>query len=136
MPEVIVFPDVGAIVIDYLAQGLLDRSVTAAVVSRIPTPVNGNGITVRCYRTGGLNTQKVIDQAQLTLECYAPTAEEAHDVLQLCRGLVHALQGTVQGGVTFYGVNEFAGPVEFPDPNTDTPRYTMTMQVSVRGSAA
>jgi hypothetical protein len=133
MTEVIVFPDIELLVIDYLRSELADRDIVARVLSRIPAPETGT--VVRVFRTGGISTLRVTDSAQMTFEVYADRTETAHDVAQLVRGLVHALTGTTQSGVAFYGVIEFTGPQEFPDPLTDRPRWTFTTQVSVRGTA-
>lgn len=132
--EVIVFPDATALVISYLRAELSARGDSADVGSRIPHPNTTD--LVRVFRTGGTSTLHVTDQAQLTIETYADRAERAHDLAQLVRGLLHALPGTVQFGVAFYGVVEFSGPQEFPDPVSNKPRVTFTVQISVRGAAA
>jgi len=137
MNEVIVFPDAAALTIDYLMAQLAARSIDATVGSRIPSPINDT--FVRVFRTGGLANEAtafLTEQVQLTFEIYSLKAETAHDVAMLCRGLVHAMQGTVQDTVTVYGVDEFSGPQEFPDPLTEKPRWVFTLQVSVRGAAS
>lgn len=135
MTEVIVFPDAAKLAIDYLRAQLVARGETTVKVgSRIPSP-NDHDL-IRVFRTGGPSSFFVIDQAQLTVEAYGPNDARAHDLAQLARGLLHAMAGTTQSGVAIYTVNEFSGPQELPDPVTNKPRYTFSIQVSVRGAAA
>lgn len=135
MTEVVVFPDASAVVIASVKKALSDRAIAATVGTRIPTPLP-LGTFVRIFRTGGLDLTRVIDQAQLTVEVYADDTATAHDVAQLVRGLIHSYSGTVQQGVTIYAVREFSGPQDFPDPLTNSPRYSFTIQVSTRGVAS
>ena len=137
MAEVIVFPDCTALVIGYLRTELAARFPTATVGSRIPSPNPGD--FVRIFRTGGVQQLLVTDQVQLTVEAYADQDgddERAHDLAQIVRGLLHALPGTMQSGVPFYGVTELSGPQNLPDPVTNKPRFTQSLHVSVRGAAA
>lgn len=132
--QVIVFPDARTIAINYVRAALVARGeTTVKVQSRIPTPNDRD--LVRIFRTGGVSTL-VTDDAQLTIEVYALTDVRAHDLAQLVRALLKAARGTVQGGVTVYGVNEFTGPNEFPDPITEKPRYSWSIHFSVRGAAS
>lgn len=134
MAEVVVFPDAVSVTITYLKTALAGRTVDAGIGTRLPSALVGT--FVRVFRTGGLVVERVVDQAQMTIEVYATETDTAHDVAQLVRGLLHAMEGTVQSGVPIYGVNEFAGPQDFPDPLTNKARYSFTVQVSMRGSAA
>jgi hypothetical protein len=44
--------------------------------------------------------------------------------------------GTVQSGVSVHYVAEIGGPQDLPDPVSETPRVTFTVQIQMRGSAA
>lgn len=136
MTDVIVFPDAVALVIAHLKTQFATRSVTAEFGTRLPTPLDGHLPFVRVFRTGGLAEQRVIDKAQLTIEAYAEDTATAHDVAQLVRGLMHAMVGMALTGTAVTGVTEFSGPQDFPDPLTNKPRYSFTVQVGMKGSTA
>jgi hypothetical protein len=137
--EVIVFPDAAAVVINYLRVELDARGPAIPVVSRVPKQRPATFVTVE--RQGGQRRNLVVDDAQLGIDCWGSSDsgtgdQEAHDLAQLCRGLIHAAAGTTQGGVQIYRVEEFAGPALLPDPLSDQPRAVLTVVVSVRGAAA
>lgn len=131
--EVVVFPDTVELVIDYLRTELTTRWPGATVGRTLPKHIPD--WFVRIFRTGGTSTLFVVDAAHVTIETYAVRSEDAHDLAQLARGLLHALPGTTLAGVAVYLVVEFSGPQDLPDPVTAKPRYTQTMQISVRGAA-
>jgi hypothetical protein len=135
MNEVIVFPDAASIVIAQVKSDFTARSITAEIGTKLPTPLP-NVPFVRIFRTGGLDTHLVLDNAQLTIESYAEDTGTAHDIAQLVRALVHSYRGKVLSGVPIAAVQEFAGPQDFPDPLTNKPRYSFTIQVATRGAAA
>jgi hypothetical protein len=135
--DVVVFPDVLAALTDYLraelgARGYTGIHVGARVPDTRPTRF------VRLLDTGGTrNTDPGVPVAdkQVTVEAWAASQAEAHDLAQLCRGLIWASLGN-QTAVTVYGVAEVAGPGYQPDPESDQDRYTATFLVTHRGSAA
>lgn len=133
MTEVVLFPDATATVIDLLGAALAERDDDAPVLPRVPDPRPARFVTVR--RTGGVSRSIVIDDTQLTVESWGDSDEDAHDLAQLCRGLLHAAVGTVQGVVVMYRVTEVAGPANLPDPMSDQPRYSQTFLAAMRGSA-
>ena len=122
----VVFVDAEAILCGYLE----DR-VGVPVQTEVPNPRPAS--FVRVIRTGGPRLNQVADNPQLTIEGWAATETAAHDLLQLARSHVHGLAGTVQGDVAIYRVNEFAGPANFPDPETGQARYSFTVQIAMRG---
>lgn len=134
MPEVIVFPDVEAIVISYLNAAFTARSETARASTKVPAPRPTK--FVRVLRTGGSSTL-VEDRAQLTIEAWATTAVAANALMQLTRGLMHAIDQVTVSNVTyqFYRPLEFSGPANRPDPDSGMERYTETFSVGVRGYA-
>lgn len=131
---VIVFPDAEQISIDYLRAELDARLNDTHVGNRIPDP--RPAALVQCRRLGGPRRNLVADNPQIGVECWADTEAEAHDLAQLCRGLLLAMPGHTVDGVAVYRVDEFAGPVNLPDPLSTQPRYTFTVQISLRGAAA
>jgi hypothetical protein len=133
--ERILFPDAVSTVISALNAQLDDLGYTGVPVrSRIPNPRPTR--FVRVLRTGGPRVNVVTDAAQVTVEAWAASTADAHDLAQAARAIVNSLEGTVTGGVTVYGVNEFSGPADLPDPESEQPRYTWSASVNVRGIAA
>lgn len=134
MPEVIVFPDAAAAVIDGLEAELAARSNMTPVRSRVPDP---RPVTfVRVQRVGGPRRNLVVDDATVVVEAWAADEATGHDLAQLCRGIVHSLAGSTVGDTVVYRVDEFAGPGLLPDPVSQQTRWTMTFQISTRGRAA
>jgi len=136
MADVIVFPDAVAAVVDYLTAELAVREPTAVVRTRVPNPVPALLVTVR--RLGGERRNLVVDAPQVEVACWADDdagtgEEDAHDLAQLCRGLVNAMAYTGDA----YRVDEFAGPALLPDPvDLSRPRYVQTFEIALRGHAA
>lgn len=134
MSEVIVFPDVEAIVISYLNAEFAARSETARASTKVPKTRPTK--FVRVLRTGG-PSEFIMDRAQLTLEAWANKATDAIALMQLTRGLMHAIDRVTYSGSTyqFYAPQEFSGPANLPDPDSSQERYTETFSVGVRGTA-
>lgn len=127
MPELVTFPDTVALLVSYL-----NDNVVEPVRSRIPTDRPTAFATVR--RTGGPKRNLVTDQAQVTVESWGPTDEDAHDLAQDIRALLNALPGQIIDGVAVYRVDELSGPADLPDPLSDQPRYSQSFSVALRGT--
>lgn len=134
MPEVIVFPDVEAIVISYLNTEFEALDETARASTKVPPTRPAK--FVRVLRTGG-SSSLIEDRAQLTVEAWANTAVVANALMQLTRGLIKAIDQVTVSNVTyqFYRPQEFSGPANRPDPDSGMERYTETFSVGVRGTA-
>lgn len=132
MTEVILFPDLEAAVIDYLTGELAAFDADATVDNTVPDPRPTR--LVRVLRTGGARTGVVLEDAQLTIDCWDVLVEDAHDLAQLCRGLMTAMPYRYPDTVT-YRVHEVGGPNNQPDPDTASPRYTFTVLITARGTA-
>lgn len=133
MAEVVVFADVVEAFTGYLRDELDDRGWTVTVATQVPTSRPAQ--LVRVLRTGGVHhpDQNVpVEQAQLTVECWAATQATAHDLSQLSRALVYASRGVVDG---VSRVEEVSAPAYLPDPLSDQPRWTFTVLVTWRGAA-
>lgn len=135
MTEIIVFPDVEALLCDWLpAQLAAHRAVAVPVSTRVPSPRPGE--FVRVLRTGGVRGGVLIlDNPTVTLEAWAQTETAAEALIQLVRGLVNSLPGQMVDGTTFYRVAEFSGPGNLPDPESAQIRYTYSASILLRGSA-
>lgn len=125
--DAIEFPDAAAVVID-----AIDPQMWVPVVSRVPDPRPSRFVIVR--RIGGPRMNLVADEAMLTVEAYGETEADAHDLCQQARSLIYAMRGTTSSSVAVYRVTEIAGPARLPDI-ADHERYTLTIQVAMRGSA-
>lgn len=124
MTEVILYPDATVTIIDYLEAAFAERDEDAPVLPRVPATRPARFVVVR--RTGGTARDVVIDDAQVTVESWGESDEDAHDLAQLCRGLLRARQ---------YRVAEVSGPGNLPDPLSDQPRYSQTFLTAMRGTA-
>lgn len=127
MAELVVFPDAVAIACTYLT----DELAGTAATSRVPFTRPDEFVTVR--RVGGVRRNLVVDEATLAVEAWAATDEDAHDLAQRCRALLHALPGQSVNGSFVYRVDEVGGPASLPDPDSDQPRYTFTAALAARG---
>lgn len=134
MTETIVFPDATLATVTLLRTGLVARSSTATVGSRVPNPRTVPFVTVR--RIGGIRRNLVVDSATVTVECWATHDEDAHDLAQLCRGLIHAAEGSTVGAIQIYQVQEIGGPASLPDPDSNDSRFVATYEIGTRGAAA
>lgn len=137
MAEVIVFPDAVAAVAELLRTAIPGTHTAAVIPKDRKTPENLGGRTefVTLTRTGGVSSDKVVDNTQITVDSYAGTGAAAHDLAQLVRAHLHAAEGTTVSGTQIYGVSEFGGPSWIPDSLSGHPRYRQTFQVGVRGTA-
>lgn len=126
----ILYPDAAAMLCTAFA-----ASLSVPTGTTVPTDRTDSSTFLLVRRVGGPNRDIVVDDASLAIEAWAPTEAAAHDLLQQARAELHALTGTVVDGVAVYRVQEFAGPASLPDPLSSQPRYTMTVSVSVRGTA-
>lgn len=83
---------------------------------------------VRVLRTGGLKESVISEAAQITVEAWAQTEARASDLLSTARAILNAADSTL------FGVHEFSGPINLPDPTTAQIRFTMTFQIRARGT--
>lgn len=122
----VIFPDV---------EDLTRLALNAAFATRMPgvlwhTKVPGTRPAEfgRVMRTGGPAETLVTENAQITLEGWAGTEARALEILNLARGIVFEFDGQL------FGVTEFGGPVNLPDPSSSQCRYTATLGVRARGT--
>lgn len=83
---------------------------------------------VRVLRTGGPKETLISEAAQITVEAWAQDEATASLLLSQCRALLNAADETI------YGVREFSGPANLPDPLSSNIRYTMSFQIRARGT--
>ncbi|KQU33564.1 hypothetical protein [Rhodococcus sp. Leaf233] len=134
MSEAIAFPDVEALVVSKLRSELASRDDVAHVSTRMLNPRTKR--SVRVFRSGGRRRDLVVDTAQITIQCWDITAPEASALSRLCRAVLSVNRGAWRhDGVQVYHYDEVGGPVFFPDPDTNLPRYQFTCSLDVRGEA-
>lgn len=100
------------------------------VVARVPRERPESFLVV--HRLGGPRVPPVIDNPTVGLEAWGKTQDQAWALIQQGRALIWSLQGGTVNGIAVYRVEEFAGPAWLPDPDTDTPRYTVTLSIRHR----
>ena len=136
----ILYPDATSVVIDYLRDVLnddYDETVILAAREPNPFPVTTTAedspalITVR--RVGGTDSI-VIDRSRIDLQVWAASLEDATDLANLVRAYMLAMPG-VHSSVTVYAVTTFSGPSLIWDADRDLPRFLLTFEVAVRGTA-
>lgn len=132
--EVVTFPDAVEHDLIYLRAQLGAIGDTATVANRVPHPRPVR--LVKVNRTGGSRLDLVRERVQQTVECWAPTVQEAHDLAQVCRGLLWVMPDRYTGCTTYLPPDpEVGGMIELPDPDTESPRFTFTLQLDFRGAA-
>lgn len=123
-------------------------SVEKALVAALPSLLDGVRVStertstspvelVRVSRTGGASDQPTLDEALVTFECWAASSSRASDIAYASRREVQALHNTpvTVGTRTVYlsWLGEAGGPVSFPHPDTNLPRYQHSQTVQVIG---
>lgn len=129
MIPAVTFPDAVALVVGYLSD-----EIDADVYKRVPTTRPAEFVTVA--RSGGVVSNFVVDNAQLSIDCWAERDDDLADLMAEVRGLVLAMHGVVVDGAQVYRVIEVGGPADIPDPVSDMPRMRWTVQVQLRGDTA
>lgn len=128
----IVFPDPVGVTIDYLRPVLAANGEDCPIHKTVPRKRPSRFVQV--FRTGGPRSNVVVDAAQLTISCWADNAADAADLTSLTRGALEQVRSTVvDGAVTFYKVDELAGPVDLPDPQSNQARMTWSVLAYMRG---
>lgn len=141
--QIVVMPDVEQLLADYLKSQIsvfVANGAAIKVGTRLENvtgqPNNRPVESVVLYRTGGTAGTIVSDKPTVTVDVRAPLESRAQFVAAVCHALLLAAgrDGVVLGGHQVYGVAEFSGPGNLPDPVTAVPRYTFTVQVHIAGT--
>lgn len=133
--EVVVFDDCVNLAVTYLADSFDAYAESAHVGSRVG---NYTGQVVVSL-SDSLIRSMVIQTSTLRVDCYVDETlgqEEAHDLGQLSRGLLGAMDGTTQQGTTVYSVKDATpGLNDNPDEITGKARYSFYVAIVTRGTA-
>jgi len=127
--EVIVFPDAEALAVTYLKA----KMPGVTVATKVPNPRPSKLIKVT--RVGGSKLRLNADSPVLAFECWGSTTVEASDLAKYARAYVNAMAGEKVNGVWVYKVREVGGPANFPDPDSDSPRYQFSVAIDTKGVA-
>ena len=128
MVEVVAFASAEAVMVAYLRAELGARGETATVATRVPATRPAE--LVRVMRVGGTRDDIITDGAMLTFDCWAPNEIAAEALAAMVRALVGAMPDRSD---TCRRVTEVGGPVNQPDPDTNSPRYVFTALAYLRG---
>lgn len=128
----VAFTDVEALAVAYLRAQLSARGDTAKVATEVPSPRPTR--LVKVTRNGGVATWPVTDTALLVAQCWDTDTIGASTLARLVRALLWALPADATHGADVRRVDEVGGLAFFPDPNTDLPRYQLSVEINIRGS--
>lgn len=126
MAELILFPDVEALVIQVVNASMTELGRVARASTRAPSPRPAEW--VRVERFGGPRESIISENAQIIIEFWSGTETDSAYGLALVRAVLNSQDGQL------FGVTEISGPSELPDPDTSQIRYTQNFGVRVRGS--
>lgn len=116
-------PDVEAMAVAFLKPIVAPVKVASLVPKERPKSF------VRAYRTGGAAVNRILENAQITVEAEAPGRDEAFDLASACREeFLHRYTRMP----LVRGVSEVGGLYFAPDPDTNIPRYRFTVGLKVR----
>jgi hypothetical protein len=121
--EAVLYPDVELLVCNLLRNPLLGVPVVADIPATRPNEF------VRVIRTGGPRETMCSEAALLAIEAWALSKSRASQLAREARAVIFAADGQL------FGPREVAGPAYLPDPTSAQIRYTMTVQIRVRGQA-
>lgn len=111
----------------------LNAQLTPPVSTRVPNPRPASHVRVQVV--GGEVTNVAMDAPRLLVECWAPTSTAAALLARQAWARIAETPGTTVAGVFVSRVRS-SRPVNFPDPDTTSPRYQFTVDLRVAMSAA
>lgn len=118
------FPDVEALV-----GAFLRARIPVPVSTKVPSPRPTRFI--RAWRTGGFASNRVLEDAQVTVTCAAANTIQASGDARAARSL---LLNDYTSMPLVRGVEEITGPYFDPDPDTGGDRYSFTVRLRVRAT--
>lgn len=123
--EMLLPPDIEGQVIALLTARM---PTVGSIATTVPNPRPSNETYIRVTRTGGAGRDLVQTDPTVLIECWAPDSTSALDVARLAYGHLWAAYG---GSETWGGRASFTEPVNFPDPDTTSPRYQFIATLTV-----
>lgn len=93
-------------------------------------PDDGTTSFVRVIATGGPGrSRRILQGVQLTIDCYDTSAGRAFTLANRVDEVMHGLPAS---DVSVAAVPWSTTPADYPDPDTGSPRYTGTYQLTVK----
>ncbi|HEY4268415.1 MAG TPA: hypothetical protein VGM94_09515 [Galbitalea sp.] len=123
MPDALAPADIEAAVV-----GLLDAGMTSDVATEVPNPRPTDQRYVRVRVTGGNPANLIQSLPRVLVEVWAPDETTAFNDAQKAWALLWAAQHSFVDTVWVADV-ESSLPVNFPDPDTESPRYQFVTQI-------
>ena len=127
MAQIIVFPDAQASTIDYLRRYFPD----ATILPEVPAKWVWDDLLITVADVGGGGVEDhAFDVVRMTVEVSHPEQGTAHDTAQAVYGLLREWPRQ-EPGVYFRGTIQ--RPTWWPDDETRTPLYKLTLLLAFRG---
>lgn len=126
MAEQLAPPDVEAAAVTVLAD--LADSVATRVPNLRPATV------IRVTQQGDGERNLILNDVRLLVECWAGDSVAARALAKAAYGTIAGHRDSFMGSVWVGGI-EFTGFVNFPDPDTDQPRYQFVAQLTISQEA-
>ena len=140
MPDVRPLVDVEGLLVDYLEQdaglGALVGGVgdAARVSTELPAGFVPEG-RVKLVRIGGTpsgtDAAEHLDRAVVQLDGFGATKADAFDVIRAALVALRRAPSAAHVDAVVTSVDRISGPTWSPDPETDAPRYLLTVAVTV-----
>lgn len=118
------FPDVEEMLLNFFPS-----YTDATIVTTVPKPRPSR--FVRLWRNGGAAANRILDRPMVTIEGWSTDSVDAHEITAACRMALLEHSSLLP---LVRGVDEITGPYWIPDPESETPRYRFTMQLTVRAA--
>lgn len=118
------FPDIEALLVNNLDVGV---DVLQEVPESLPD------LWVRVERIGGTKVNMILDKPNVVIEAWGVNRDAAYALLTTARGAAHDLAGSTLDGFPVKRVNEIGGVTNLPDDKSGSYRYTVTLEILVRG---
>jgi len=137
---VIAAPDAELVVVEYLRSRLAARAEAYTQQVKVGTsmpPVAAPGRYLLVRRVGGSMASLVVDEPHVDVLAWHDDDVNRVKLAGLARALLLAAVGQTPLGVAVYRVEEFAGPVNLPDPLNELRTVTLfTVAMRLRAAPA
>lgn len=111
----------------------LNAQLTPPVSTRVPNPRPASHVRVQVV--GGDVPNVTLEAPRLLVECWAATSTGAALLARQAWARISETPGTTVGDAFVSRVRS-SRPVNFPDPDTTSPRYQFTVDLRVKMTAA
>lgn len=125
------FDDILTTLIAWL-DGELPPGPAVHVCEKIPK--DRPDLMVRLTRTGGARTTRVSESPQVSIDVWAPTITQSHDLAQDVYSILWDAPGNTSQLI--YKVAQVGGVAESPDPLSSSPRHVFTLSFHTRGDTS